>query len=49
MYALQTIQVDVRGTTGHMLLFEYHLGNTWAYETPFEPLYKNHRMYARVA
>jgi hypothetical protein len=27
-YALQTVQADVRGTIGRMLLFEYPLGNT---------------------
>jgi hypothetical protein len=27
-YALQTIQVAVRGTTGYTLLFEYPLDNT---------------------
>jgi hypothetical protein len=33
-YALQTVLADVRGTTGHTLLFEYPLDNTWTYETP---------------
>jgi hypothetical protein len=28
-YALQTVHVDVRGTTGRTLLFEYPLDNTW--------------------
>jgi hypothetical protein len=39
---------DVRGTTGHTILFEYPLGNTWTYETPFKPMCTEHRMYARV-
>jgi hypothetical protein len=25
------------------------LDNTWTYETPFGPMYKDHRMYTRVA
>ena len=29
--------------------FEYPLGNTWTYETPFGPLGKDHRTYDRVA
>jgi hypothetical protein len=45
-YALQIVQADVRGTTGHMLLFEYFLVNTCTYETVIEPLGKNHQMYA---
>jgi hypothetical protein len=45
-YALQTVQVDVRETTGHTLLFEYLLDNTWMYEVAIEPLDKNHRTYA---
>jgi hypothetical protein len=49
MYALQTVPVDVHGTTGCTLLFEYPLGNTWTYKTLFGPLCKNHRAYARIA
>jgi hypothetical protein len=48
-YALQTVLADVRGTTGRTLLFEYPLDNTWTYETPSRPMYKDHRTYARVA
>jgi hypothetical protein len=48
-YTLQTVLVDVRGTIGHMLLFEYSLDNTWMYETPSGPMYKDHRTYPRVA
>jgi hypothetical protein len=48
-YALQTVLADIRGTTGHTLLFEYSLDNTWMYETPSGPMYKDHRAYARVA
>jgi hypothetical protein len=40
---------DVRGTIGRTLLFEYPLGNTWTYETPFGPMCTDHRTYARVA
>jgi hypothetical protein len=47
-YALQTILADVHGTTGRTLLFEYPLDNTWTYETPSGPMYKDHRTYARV-
>jgi hypothetical protein len=46
MYALQTVHVDVRGTTRCTLLFEYPLDNTWTYEAAIEPLDKNHRTYA---
>jgi hypothetical protein len=46
MYALQTIHVDVRGTTGRMLLFEYPMDNTWTYEAAIELLGKNHQTYA---
>jgi hypothetical protein len=46
MYVLQTVQVDVLGTTGHMLLFEYPLVNTWTFEKAIESLDKNHRTYA---
>jgi hypothetical protein len=49
MYALQTILVDVHGTTGCTILFEYPLGNTWMYETLFGPLCRNHQTYAKVA
>jgi hypothetical protein len=45
-YALQTVQVDVRGIIGRMLLFEYPLDNTWTYKAAIEPLGKNHRTYA---
>jgi hypothetical protein len=45
-YALQTVQADVRGTTGCTLLFEYPLVNTWTYEAVIELLGKNHRTYA---
>jgi hypothetical protein len=45
MYALQTVQADIRGTTGRMLLFEYPLVNTWTYEVAKEPLGKNHWTY----
>jgi hypothetical protein len=48
-YALQTVQVDIRGTTKHTLLFEYSLVNTWTYEVAFGPLGKNHRTYAPLA
>jgi hypothetical protein len=48
-YALQTVPADVRGTIGRTLLFEYPLNNTWTYETPSGPMYKDHRMYVRVA
>jgi hypothetical protein len=34
-YALQTVQVDVRGTTRRTLLLEYLLVNTWTYEVAF--------------
>jgi hypothetical protein len=44
MYALQTVQADVLGTTGCTLLFKYPLDNTWTYKTAIEPLGKNHRM-----
>jgi hypothetical protein len=47
-YALQTVLVDVRGTTGRTLIFEYPLDNTWTYETFFGPLCKNQWTYARV-
>ena len=47
-YALQIVQADIRGTTRRTLLLEYPLVNTWPYETPFKPLYKDHRTYARV-
>jgi hypothetical protein len=40
---------DVRGTTGRTLLLGYPFGNTWMYETPFGPLCKDYRTYARVA
>jgi hypothetical protein len=40
---------DIRGTTGRTLLFEYPLDNTWTYETSSEPMYKDHRTYAKVA
>jgi hypothetical protein len=40
--------LDVRGTTGRTLLFEYPLGNTWMYETPFGPMCTDHQMYPRV-
>jgi hypothetical protein len=46
MYALQTIHVDVHGTTGRMLLFEYPMDNTWTYEAAIELLGKNHQTYA---
>jgi hypothetical protein len=46
MYALQTVQADVHGTTRRTLLFEYPLDNTWTYEATIEPLGKNHPMYA---
>jgi hypothetical protein len=49
MYTLQIIAADVCGTTGRTLLFEYPLDNTWTYEIPFRPMYKDHRTYARVA
>jgi hypothetical protein len=42
MYALQTVPTDVHGTTRRTLLFEYPLDNTWMYETPFGPMYKDH-------
>ena len=42
------VQADVCGTTERMLLLEYPLDNIWTYETLFEPLYKDHRRYARV-
>jgi hypothetical protein len=45
-YALQTVQVDVRGTIGRTLLFEYPRVKTWMYEVAFGPLGKNHRTYA---
>jgi hypothetical protein len=45
MYALQTVQANVRETTGRTLLFEYPLDNTWLYEAAIEPLGKNHRTY----
>jgi hypothetical protein len=45
-YALQTIQADIRETTGRTLLFEYLLINTWTYEAAIETLGKNHRTYA---
>jgi hypothetical protein len=47
-YTLQTVLVDVYGTTGRTLLFEYPLDNTWTYETPYGPMYKDHWTYARV-
>jgi hypothetical protein len=37
-YALQTIQADVRGIIGCMLLLEYPLDNTWMYEAAIEPV-----------
>jgi hypothetical protein len=40
--------LDVRGTTGRTLLFEYPLGNTWTYETPFGPMCTDHQTYTRV-
>jgi hypothetical protein len=46
-YALQIVPSNVYGTTGRTLLFGYPLNNTWAYETPFGPLCKNHRTYTR--
>jgi hypothetical protein len=46
MYALQAVQADIRGTTGHMLLFEYILVNTWMFKAVFGPLGKNHQTYA---
>jgi hypothetical protein len=49
MYALQTVQVDVRGTTRHTLLFEYPLVNTWTYEVAFGLLGKNHQTYVPLA
>jgi hypothetical protein len=45
-YALQTVQVDIHGTTECTLLFEYPLDNTWTYEAAIEPLGKNHLTYA---
>jgi hypothetical protein len=48
-YALQTIHVDVRGTTERMLLFEYPLVNTWTYEAAFRPLGEDHRTYTPLA
>jgi hypothetical protein len=44
-YALQTIQADVRGIIGCMLLLEYPLDNTWTYEAAIEPLGKNNQTY----
>jgi hypothetical protein len=38
MYTLQTVQADVRETTGRTLLFEYLMDNTWTYEATIEPL-----------
>jgi hypothetical protein len=45
MYALQTVQADIRETNGRTLLFEYPLDNTWTYEVAIKPLGKNHQMY----
>jgi hypothetical protein len=46
IYALQTVEADIRGTTRRTLLFEYPLDNTWMYEAAIEQLDKNHRTYA---
>jgi hypothetical protein len=49
MYALQTIQEDVRGTTVSTRLFEYPLFNAWPYEAAFGPLGEDHQTYAPLA
>jgi hypothetical protein len=46
MYSLQTIHVDIHGTTRHTLLFRYPLDNTWTYNVAIEPLGKNHQTFA---
>jgi hypothetical protein len=46
---LFVVRTYAGGTIRRTLLFEYSLDNTWTYKTPSEPMYKNQRMYAKVA
>jgi hypothetical protein len=48
MYAMQIVQRTYVGPPDVRYFMGYLLGNTWTYETPFGPLCKDHRMYARV-
>jgi hypothetical protein len=49
MYAMQKVQWTYVGPLNIHYFLGYPLGNTWTYETPFGPLCKDHRMYARFA
>jgi hypothetical protein len=49
MYALQIVQRTYMGLPDVRYFLRYPLDNTLMYETPFGPLCKDHRTYARVA
>jgi hypothetical protein len=44
-YAMQTVKRMYVGPMGVRYFFEYPLDNTWTYETPSGPMYKEYRTY----
>jgi hypothetical protein len=44
----QKVQQTYVGPLDVCCFLGYPLGNTWMYETPSGPMYKDHRTYARV-
>jgi hypothetical protein len=48
MYTPQKVQRTYMGPLDVRYFLGYPLGNTWTYETPYGPMCKDHRTYARV-